>query len=57
MTSGFTKVQILEGLDACEDFECGRCPYKKYDNHDYMLRCVHMLISDLHDLMFEEDMD
>lgn len=51
----FTKAETLEALDACEDFECGRCPYKKYDNHDYMLRCVHMLISDLHDLMFEED--
>ena len=53
----FTKAQTLEALDACNEFECGRCPYQIYDSDDYKLRCIHMLIENLHEIMFKEDIN
>ena len=54
---GFTKAETLEALDACNEFECGRCPYQKYDSDEYKLRCIHMLITNLHEIMFKEVID
>ena len=51
----FTKAQTLEALNACNEFECGRCPYQIYDSDEYKLRCINMLIESLHEIIFKED--
>jgi hypothetical protein len=48
-----TKEEILKGLKCCVDYECSECPYQKFDHVDYKLRCMHMLIVDLHKIIPE----
>ena len=41
----------------CNEFLCGECPYEKYDDkvsHQYIMRCIHMLMQDINKLYFEE---
>ena len=38
---------IIKGVECCSEFLCKECPYKKYDSSDYILRCMHKLISDV----------
>ena len=50
----FPKDKVLEGLAACSEFCCGECPYQKYeDRHEYIFRCIHLLIKDLNELRKE----
>ena len=55
MAYGFTKEETLKALQACHDFCCGECPYQKYDSYEYKLRCIHILIDNLYELIFKED--
>lgn len=47
-----TKEEIELGIKCCEDFICGECPYEKYDDGHYKLRCVHILMKDINKLHF-----
>ena len=42
--------EVLKALTCCNEFLCGDCPYKAWDSDEYKLRCIHMLISDLHQI-------
>lgn len=56
MKTNFDKYQIFQGLSCCAEFFCDGCPYKKYDDdYTYKIRCIHMLIEDLHEYMKSED--
>ena len=46
-----TKEEVLKGLECCTEFLCGECPYKEYDSKDYLLRCTHMLLVDLKNII------
>ena len=48
--------EIEQGMKCCNEFLCGECPYEKYDDkesHQYIMRCIHMLIQDINKLYFE----
>lgn len=42
---------VKKGLECCVDYLCGECPYEKYDIKDKPLRCVHVLLEDLHKMI------
>ena len=47
--------EIEQGMKSCNEFLCGECPYEKYDdkkNHQYTMRCIHMLMQDINKLYF-----
>lgn len=51
------KEEIEQGMKCCNEFLCGECPYETYDdkvNHQYTMRCIHMLMQDINKLYFEE---
>ena len=48
------KEQILLALKCCSEFYCDDCPYQKYDDYDYKLKCIHKFIVDLEKFMKEE---
>ena len=52
-----TREETLEGLRCCSEFECGKCPYKIYDDQTYTLRCTHRLMVDLQALVGKEEED
>lgn len=55
MKTNFDKYQIFQGLSCCAEFFCDDCPYKIYDDdYTYKIRCIHMLIEDLHEYMKKE---
>ena len=50
--------EIEQGMKCCNEFLCGECPYEKYDDkesHQYIMRCIHMLIQDINKLYFGDD--
>lgn len=52
------KEDIEQGMRCCNEFLCGECPYEKYDdkkNHQYTMRCTHMLMKDINKLYFGND--
>ena len=49
------KEEIEQGMKCCNEFLCGECPYEKYDDkvsHQYIMRCIHMLMQDINKLYF-----
>ena len=48
-----TKDEVLKGLESCADFMCKGCPYQKFSDHTYTLRCMHRLISDMEKLFLK----
>ena len=42
---------LLEALAHCAEFLCDECPYQKWDSNEYKLRCIHMLIVDLNEML------
>ena len=52
-----TKEEVLKGLECCTEFLCGECPYKEYDSKDYLLRCTHMLLVGLKNIIIPEAKD
>ena len=42
------KDTILKGLECCVEFLCKECPYQFLDDHEHPLRCIHTLITDIH---------
>ena len=50
----FEKEVVEKALFLCREFVCGECPYDKYQSHDYPLRCMNMLISDLCEIKIKE---
>ena len=52
------KEEIEQGMKCYNEFLCGECPYEKYDDkvsHQYIMRCIHMLIQDINKLHFGDD--
>lgn len=50
--------EIEQGMKCCNEFLCGECPYEKFDdkeNHQYTMRCIHMLMKDINKLYFGND--
>ena len=47
--------EIEQGMKCCNEFLCGECPYEKYDDNQYTMRCIHMLMQDINKLYFEEE--
>ena len=50
--------EIEQGMKCCNEFLCGKCPYEKYDDkesHQYIIRCIHMLMQDINKLYFGND--
>ena len=46
-----------QGMKCCNEFLCGECPYEKYDDkvsHQYIMRCIHMLMQDINRLYFSD---
>ena len=51
-----TKEEILKAVRACDGFYCNLCPYKKYEDDDYILKCIHALMRDIYKLLKDEGM-
>ena len=45
--------KVLGALKSCNEFLCSECPYARWDDYDYKLRCIHMLINDLTEVVKE----
>ena len=50
------KEEILKAVRACDGFYCNLCPYKKYEDDDYILKCIHALMRDIYKLLKDEGM-
>ena len=50
------KIQIEKGMKCCEEFLCGECPYRIYEDpsKEYPIRCMHKLMVDINDLYFNK---
>jgi hypothetical protein len=48
-----TKEETLKGLECCADFMCKDCPYRKFSDQTYTIRCMHRLMVDLQKLEAE----
>lgn len=48
-----TKDEVLKGLECCADFMCKGCPYQKFSDQTYTLRCMHRLMSDMEALFLK----
>lgn len=46
-----TKETVLKGIECCSEFLCAECPYKKYEHHEYTIRCMHKLMLDINELV------
>jgi hypothetical protein len=46
-----TKETVLKGIECCSEFLCGECPYQKYESKQYSLKCNHMLMLDINELV------
>ena len=49
------KQRVKQGIEACNDFWCGECPYEYLDSKDYPFRCIHTLMADIYKLMKEKE--
>ena len=49
------KQKVKQGIEACNDFCCGECPYEYLDSKDYPFRCIHTLMADIYKLMKETE--
>ena len=49
------KQRVKQGIEACNDFCCGECPYEYLDSKDYPFRCIHALMVDIYKLMKEKE--
>ena len=51
-----TREEAKLGLKCCEEYYCGGCPYKTYDNDSrYPIRCIHKMIQDVWKYYFYKD--
>ena len=50
----FEKEIVEKALFLCQEFVCGECPYDKYQSHEYPIKCMSMLISDLCEIKIKE---
>ena len=41
---------IIKAIAACAEYECGSCPYQKYDDPFYKLQCQHRLMLDISEM-------
>jgi hypothetical protein len=48
------KNTVLTGLTKCSEFLCDECPYQKYDDETYKMRCMHMLMVDIKSVCTKE---
>lgn len=48
-----TREETLKGLECCADFMCKDCPYRKFSDQTYTIRCMHRLMVDLQKLEAE----
>lgn len=39
--------ELMKALECCVESRCGECPYQKYSDTHYTLRCSYKLIADL----------
>ena len=46
-----TKEEILKGIECCAEFLCGECPYQKYVDPKYLLKCNTALMRDVNELL------
>ena len=46
-----TKEEILKGVECCAEFLCSECPYQKYEDPKYLLKCNTALMRDVNDLL------
>lgn len=53
------KEEIELGMKCCNEFLCGECPYKKFDDKKsgYTLRCIHKLMGDINKLYFKDEIE
>ena len=42
------KEEIKKALERCAYCLCNECPYQKYDDYDYPIRCIHKLVEDVY---------
>lgn len=42
------KEEIKKALECCVYCLCNECPYQKYDDYDYPIRCIHKLVVDVY---------
>lgn len=40
---------IHKAVECCSEFLCGECPYNKYEDNVYIMRCVHKLMTDINE--------
>ena len=50
-----TKEEIELGIKCCSEFLCGECPYEKFDDNLYIIRCIHTLMKDINKLYFGDN--
>lgn len=43
--------KISLALKSCKDFSCSNCPYQKYEDIDFSLKCIHLLMVDLYNFL------
>ena len=48
-----TKDEVLKGLESCADFMCKGCPYQKFSDRTYTVRCMHRLMTDMEKLFLK----
>ena len=53
MTREEAREEVLKGLECCVDFCCNDCPYHYLDSKEYPIRCIHSLLTDVHNLIKE----
>lgn len=53
------QIQIEKGMKCCEEFLCGECPYRIYEDpsKEYLIRCIHKLMIDINTLYFNKKED
>ena len=45
--------EVFKGLACCADFMCKDCPYQKFSDQTYTLRCMHRLMSNMEKLFLK----
>lgn len=45
------KEEVLKGVECCAEFLCSECPYQKYVDPKYLLKCNIALMRDVNELL------
>lgn len=51
------KETIRKAIECCAEFSCGECPYLKYEDKIYKLKCIRRLMVDARDYLWEDETD